>query len=51
MKYLKKFLFLFVLINCFQARAQFYLGTPDSVFSNIYKESRDFLVYFETIRI
>ena len=45
MNHLKKFLFLFALIICFQARAQFYLGSSDSVFSNIYKENRNFLVY------
>lgn len=45
MKNLKKLLLFATLIFCVTANAQYYLGTPDSVFSKTYNESRDLLVY------
>jgi len=33
------------LLFCIESQAQYYMGTTDSVYSSIYKESRDLLVY------
>ncbi len=48
MSQLNKLLLSIALLFCIEGNAQFYLGTTDSVFSNEYKENRNFLVYLPT---
>ena len=45
MSQLNKLLLSIAVLFCIKGNAQFYLGTADSVFSNEYKENRNFLVY------
>jgi predicted alpha/beta superfamily hydrolase len=48
MSQLNKLLLSIAVLFCIKGNAQFYLGTADSVFSNEYKATRNFLVYLPT---
>ena len=43
--HLRNILSIVALLFCIESQAQYYMGTTDSVYSSIYKESRDLLVY------